>query len=114
MYRRSLAALLAAVILGICPMAVTAEGKLSDVKKGKEIHAACQPTATESQKSYLSGYVTGSADASMGKHLCPKDPVSTQQLVDAFCGYLSAHPKNQNRPAGLLLGLSFSEAWPCR
>lgn len=114
MNQRILAVLLAAACIGAYPMAAVAEGKLSETKKGKELHAACQPSASEAQKSYLAGYVTGSADASMGKHLCPKEPVSTQQLVDAFCGYLTAHPKNHNRPGGLLLGLSFTEAWPCK
>lgn len=103
-----------AVALVLCASQALAQSKLSDVKKASELSASCQPTASEAQKSYLAGFVTGAADASVGKHICPKEAVSTQQLVDTFCAYLKGHPKNLNRPGGLLLGLAFSEAWPCQ
>ncbi|MHB2211821.1 Rap1a/Tai family immunity protein [Methylobacterium sp. CM6257] len=102
------------VALALCASQAQAQSKLSDVKKASEFSASCQPSALEVQKSYLAGFVTGAADASVGKHICPKEAVSTQQLVDTFCGYLKAHPKNLNRPGGLLLGLALSEAWPCK
>lgn len=103
-----------AIALVLCASQSHAQSKLSDVKKASELSAMCQPAASEAQKSYLAGFVTGAADASVGKHICPKDAVSTQQLVETFCSYLKAHPKNLNRPGGLLLGLAFSEAWPCK
>ncbi|KQP93112.1 hypothetical protein ASF55_20645 [Methylobacterium sp. Leaf119] len=103
-----------AMSLVLCASQALAQSKLSDVKKASEFSAMCQPTASEAQKSYLAGFVTGAADASVGKHICPKDAASSQQLVETFCSYLKAHPKNLNRPGGLLLGLAFSEAWPCK
>ncbi|CAO4157296.1 Rap1a domain-containing protein [Methylorubrum extorquens] len=103
-----------AVVLVLYASQALAQSKLSDVKKASELSAMCQPTASEAQKSYLAGFVTGAADASVGKHICPKEAVSTQKLVETFCGYLKAHPKNLNRPGGLLLGLAFSEGWPCK
>ncbi|ACA20718.1 conserved hypothetical protein [Methylobacterium sp. 4-46] len=103
-----------ALVLVLCAGPAMAQSKLSDLKKASEFNASCQPGATELQKTYLAGFVLGAADASVGKHLCPKDPVSTQQLVDVFCRYMKEHPKNLNRPGGLLLGLSLSEAWPCK
>lgn len=106
--------LIISVTLALCASQALAQSKLSDTKKASEFSAACQPSASEVQKSYLSGFVIGAADASVGKHICPKEPVSTQQLVDAFCGYLKEHPKNLNRPGGLLLGLALSETWPCK
>lgn len=109
MTRRALA-----LVLVLCASPALAQSKLSDVKKGSDLFASCQSSASEAQKSYLAGFVMGAADASVGKHLCPKDPVSTQQLVDAYCKYLDSHPKNRNRPGGLLLGLALSEAWPCK
>lgn len=102
------------VALVLCASQALAQSKLADAKKAGEFSAACQPSASEVQKSYLSGFVMGAADASVGKHICPKEPVRTQQLVDAFCGYLKEHPKNLNRPGGLLLGLALSGAWPCK
>lgn len=102
------------VALVLCASQALAQSKLADAKKASEFLSACQPSASEGQKSYLSGFVMGAADASVGRHICPKEPISTQQLVDAFCGYLKQHPKNLNRPGGLLLGLALSEAWPCR
>jgi hypothetical protein len=106
--------LILTMTLVLCALPALAQSKLSDIKKASEFSAACQPSASDMQKTYLSGFVMGVADASVGKHICPKEPVSTQQLVDAFCGYLKQHPKNLNRPGGLLLGLALSEAWPCR
>lgn len=106
--------LLISVALALCTSQALAQSKLTDTKKASEFLAACQPNASEIQKAYLSGFVTGAADASVGKHICPKEPVSTQLLVDAFCGYLKEHPKNLNRPGGLLLGLSLSGSWPCK
>jgi hypothetical protein len=106
--------LVVTVALVLCASQALAQSKLSDTKKASEFSAACQPGASEVQKTYLSGFVMGAADASVGKHICPKEPVSTQQLVDAFCGYLKEHPKNLNRPGGLLLGLALLEKWPCK
>ncbi len=102
------------LVVALCASPALAQSKLSDTKKGSEFHTSCQPTASEAQKSYLSGFVMGVADASVGKHLCPKDPISSQQLVDTYCKYLDTHPKNRNRPGGLLLGLALSETWPCK
>ncbi|GJD67000.1 Rap1a/Tai family immunity protein [Methylobacterium frigidaeris] len=102
------------LVVALCTSPALAQGKLSDLKKGSEFAASCQPSASEAQKTYLTGFVTGAADASIGKHLCPKETISPQQLVEAFCGYLKEHPKNLNRPGGLLLGLALSGAWPCK
>lgn len=101
------------LVLALCASPGLAQSKLSDTKKGSEFHASCQPSASEAQKSYLAGFVMGVADASVGKHLCPKEPINSQQLVDTYCKYLDTHPKNRNRPGGLLLGLALSETWPC-
>jgi hypothetical protein len=94
--------LMLTVTLALCASQALAQSKLSDVKKASEFSSACQPSASEVQKTYLSGFVMGVADASVGKHICPKEPISTQQLVDAFCGYLKQHPKNLNRPGSCL------------
>ncbi|WP_238313775.1 Rap1a/Tai family immunity protein [Methylobacterium crusticola] len=113
----ALSGLLASALMAsglLASPALAQQGKLADVKRGSEFSASCQPGASETQKAYLAGFVMGVADASVGKHLCPKEAVTTQQLVDVFCKYLGEHPKNQNRPGGLLLGLALSETWRCK
>lgn len=57
------------VALVLCASQALAQSKLADAKKAGEFSAACQPSASEVQKSYLSGFVMGAADASVGKHI---------------------------------------------
>jgi hypothetical protein len=90
---------------------------------GNILHEACRMrTASTNYDEFVSGYVTGAVDhghaiAASNKfappYCLPEKGLKSGQVGDMVCKYLSEHPQNRHRSAGILVEQALRTAWPC-
>lgn len=69
--------------------------------------------ADKFDKSYLSGYVIGTADAMAGINLFCPGSAKAGQLVAVVGKYLDDHPEEWNKAGSYLVAVALKEAFPC-
>ena len=106
--------LLALVLMTLSNTASSWAGD-SELFDGNKLFEHCDTDGANWSNGVCYGYVVGTYDRgrydSVG--VCIPDGVSVKQLIDLTTNYLRDNPQLRHKPADLLIGSSWYEAWPC-
>jgi len=69
---------------------------------------------SESEKSFIMGYIAGAADSAMGTRFCPKGEVTVGQIHDIVKEFLVKYPQHRNETADTIVIATISTLMPCK